>query len=223
MRMILEGQEMGLSLTRGKINYMNIYFACASEDIRNHLQEYKLITKIIIDLGHNIPENWLERIDIKGPDINTNEAKKKELLRKEGIESVKTADLLVAEISQQSVGVGYQIATAMDNKIPVLCLITDEINGGKPSQIIESSNSPLVTIREYKKSNVREIIKDYFRRFSNKSLIKFNFIITPEIDKYLNWKSRNGKLSKSEILRKLIMDHIIVNDLEYKDQNEGGH
>ncbi len=195
---------------------MTVYFACSSGQLLANGATYKLIVKTIIDLGHTIPENWVMKVE-SGEVIKDEEIKKDELYQ-EGIEAVKMADLLVAEISIQSVGVGYQIATAMQAKIPVLCLLSEEFGLGEPSQIIQASNSPLITIRHYKKANIRTVLEKYFREFRKKSLMKFNFIITPEIENYLNWKSRNGKLSKSEILRSLIKEKIIIPDKEYYER-----
>jgi hypothetical protein len=181
------------------------------------LDRYLPITKAIQELGHEIPEDWLSRVK-RLESVRNNEPlnfEGIERLRREGLRAIETTDLLIAEVSLSSVGVGYQIAKALELKKPVLCLYTPELTQEMPSQIIMSESSALLTVKKYNLDNIKKVLSGYFKNFRKGNLLKFNFIISPEIMRYLDWKSRNGKLSKSEILRELVTEKVISSDEEY--------
>jgi len=62
------------------------------------------------------------------------------------MEWVKNADAIIAEVSNPSLGVGYEIAKAEEWGKPVLCLFRP-IDGRKLSAMV--AGSPTVTVVEY--------------------------------------------------------------------------
>lgn len=194
---------------------MNVYFACSSSHLEPHLPEYQNITRLIKSHGHRIPHDWLGHVTKRSLTEIQDVSIKRQQLREEGIEALKAVDVMVAEVSFPSLGVGYQIGKALNNKKPVLCLYSEEFGQKGISQVIDSSSSPLLTTKVYSQKNLDKILIDFFKHAKKRNLIKFNFIITPEIEEYLNWVSENGKWSKSEVLREKVNQNIISKDLEY--------
>lgn len=126
----------------GRMKYMKIYFAGSIRGGRddqgtylkiiNHLKKYgEVLTENIgsqklSDLGESIPEEDIYRRDIT-------------LLEK--------ADVLVAEASRPSLGVGYEIAKAEESGKRILCLCRKPENGRKISAMIKGNKN--LVLKEY--------------------------------------------------------------------------
>lgn len=188
---------------------MNVYFACSSAELDKHRDDYSIITGSVYKHGHKIVEDWIKI-------ATRNRENSKESILKTGIQAIKKSDVLIAEISLPSSSVGYQIALALSEKKPVLCLYSNEFGVKKPPSVIEANNSPLLTICEYSRKTVDTIISRFLTARIGRKLIKFNFIITSEINEYLEWASKDGKFSKSDILRDKVTSKIISSDKEYQ-------
>lgn len=72
---------------------------------------------------------------------------------------LKESDVVVAEVTTPSLGVGYEIAMAETLKKPVLCLYRPQ-PGKKLSSMV--AGSPTVTVREYNQvSDVKKIFEEF--------------------------------------------------------------
>lgn len=128
---------------------MNIYFACSITGGREFESVYQEIVATLIKDGHAIPTAHLaksealenERIlmphDVYERDINW----------------IKNCDVLIAEVSVPSHGVGYEIGFALNMGKPVLCLHQKE---RKVSKMITGNPDHALTVLAY--SNVEEAI-----------------------------------------------------------------
>ena len=185
---------------------MNVYISCSSTDLEKHIDSYARIREEVLRLGHKIPADWLGRI------LNKQKISRKirplPSIKEEGIKAIERSDCLIADISIASSSVGYQIAYALSKKIPTLCLYLEKFENGKLPQIIMATNSLLLKTASYSNKSLRSLIKNFFKDFPSETLIKFNFIITPEIDEYLNWGSKEFRVSKSEFLREKVVQMI---------------
>ncbi len=74
-------------------------------------------------------------------------------------EELKSTDILIAEVTTPSLGVGYEIASAEHLKIPILCLYRSG-SDRKLSNMI--AGSPHVTVREYQTiEDVPRILEEF--------------------------------------------------------------
>ena len=191
---------------------MNIYFACSSSEVERHKSTYLQIAHAINKAGHKISIDWLSKA-LKDKGENPEE---RVTILKEGIEAIKISDALIAEVSLPSSSVGYKIALAVSLKKLVLCLYSEEFGEKKPPQVIEANNSSYLYVKKYSNKNLEQIISTFLKSVTKKRSSKFNFIATPEINRYLDWLSNQGKTSKSEVLREKIMSLVISQDKEYQ-------
>lgn len=96
---------------------MNIYFSCSITGGRNDQKIYQTITNLLLLSGHIVPtahladSNIYELEDILSP----------EQTFERDCQWVKECDVLVAEASTPSHGVGFEIALALSLGKPVLC------------------------------------------------------------------------------------------------------
>ena len=147
-------------------------------------------------------------------EIRGNNKQKSPSLKEEGIRQLIRGDCLIADVSLPSASVGYQVGYASSRNIPVLCLYSSEFGQKKPPQIIGVSDLSKLKIKEYSKKSVKKTVADFLNSIP-KELIKFNFIITPEIQSYIDWGAKRNNISKSEFLREKVIQ-LISKDKEYK-------
>ena len=201
----------------GTIDGVKVYFACSSLNLKDSISSYLSVVKYIKKLQHRIPNDWLSRVkrEYKKGIVDKEEDRVK--LQEEGIRAVENCDVLIAEVSYPSGSVGFQIALALSLKKQVLCLYSTEFGEKSPPQIIKARDSANIHIFSYDKKNLLEILEQFFKKYKGRKYIKFNFIISSEIEDYLNWISRNGELSKSRILRKKVIEDIVKKDKKYHE------
>jgi 2'-deoxynucleoside 5'-phosphate N-hydrolase len=85
------------------------------------------------------------------------------------IKWIEGSDLMIAEISGPSLGVGFEIAYALFKKgIPVLALASSDVN--KLSAMITGCSSDLLTVKRYNNvEDMHSIISEYFKDTEDKS------------------------------------------------------
>ena len=121
---------------------MKIYFACSITGGREYEKNYQAITRFLLDRGFEVPTAHLaesnilevEQIVIPG-DVYARD-----------VDWILSSDMLIAEVSVPSHGVGYEIGFALNAGKPVLCL---HDAGRKVSKMITGNPHPLLKVRAY--------------------------------------------------------------------------
>jgi nucleoside 2-deoxyribosyltransferase len=126
---------------------MKIYFACSITGGRQYEKTYQALTKFLLDEGHEVPtahlaqSNILDLERVAGPaDVYTRD-----------VNWIQESDILLAEVSVPSHGVGYEIGYALGLKKPVLCIHdADRV----VSKMITGNPDPLLYVAAY--ANIEE-------------------------------------------------------------------
>jgi len=121
---------------------MNIYFACSITGGREFEAGYQKIVAALTADGHEIPTSHLVQSDVME---NERKLTPQEVYERD-INWIKNCDVLIAEVSVPSHGVGYEIGFALNIGKPVLCLYQKERRVSK--MIIGNKNSAL-NVQEY--------------------------------------------------------------------------
>ena len=97
---------------------MKIYFACSITGGRDYEKNYQALIRYLLDAGHEVPTAHFAESNILENDaiLSPNNVYARDL------HWILTSDILIAEISVPSHGVGYEIGYALAAKKPVLCL-----------------------------------------------------------------------------------------------------
>ncbi len=137
---------------------MNIYFACSITGGREFEAEYGKIVAALLADGHEIPTSHLARLDVIK---NEHKLTPKDVYERD-INWINNCDMLIAEVSVPSHGVGYEIGcpgTARQGRCalnigkPVLCLYQKD---RKISKMITGNSDPKLNIQEY--THIKEAI-----------------------------------------------------------------
>ncbi len=121
---------------------MNIYFACSITGGRDFEAVYQVITRALAEDHHQVPTAHLAE-----PGVLSAEA----ILDPQEVYArdtrwIRESDLLVAEISVPSHGVGYEIGYALGLGKPVLALYQQ---GRKVSKMISGNPDPSLSVKCY--------------------------------------------------------------------------
>jgi len=137
---------------------MNIYFACSITGGRELEPTYQQIVAGLMADGHEIPTSHLARADAMENERGLSPIH----VYERDVDWIRNCDVLLAEVSVPSHGVGYEIGFALNLGKPVLCLYQ---NGRKVSKMITGNRDANITIYEY--SNMGDAL-EHIREFLSK-------------------------------------------------------
>lgn len=123
--------------------------------------------------------------------------------------AIKNSDVVVAEITYPSTGVGLQLALAAQYKVPVLALQADWVEVAP--QFAEGASGDEFRIVKYNQTNLEKVLKENLMTLGKERFVKFNFISTPEINAELDRVSEAQGISRSSLLRQIIRDYLSRN------------
>ncbi|VDI47282.1 putative 2'-deoxynucleoside 5'-phosphate N-hydrolase 1 isoform X1 [Mytilus galloprovincialis] len=139
---------------------MKIYF-CGS--IQGGRQDAELYATIIDELKSKYGEVLTEFVG--SPTVEQDEI---ELGSKEVhqlcLTKLKSADVLIAEVTQPSLGVGYEIGRAVGMDKKILCLFRPNSGRKLSSMIAGLHDSHNVTVKNYDGQDFKDILKVFFTK-----------------------------------------------------------
>lgn len=141
---------------------MIVYCAGAIKGDTAYQKSYKEIIQFLGSLNHTALAELSGEFNFSVP-LND-----KQIYARD-IKWLNSSELVIAEISGPSLGVGFEIAYAIfQKKIPVLALVYSEVN--KISAMITGCNSQLLTVKRYENiEDMRNIISNYLKKWEQKS------------------------------------------------------
>ncbi|MBN1168549.1 hypothetical protein JXA63_01525 [Candidatus Woesebacteria bacterium] len=193
---------------------MKVFFTCSTRSIDKNAQYYREIRDQIIAQGHSIDRDWIDyAINVAHRDIPDipSPARYKDVMS-----AILIADVVIVDTSIKSMSIGHQITYALQKEKPVLVLRHKNKNKELEKLFIEGSESEKLSVNEYKNlSEIKKILSNFFSKFDDKPVKRFNLALTISEDNYINWASFNYKKSKTEVIQESI-DKIAEKDISYK-------
>lgn len=122
---------------------MRIYFSASISGGRKYLDFYKTIVAYLKTQGHQV---LTEHIVIDNIFDFENQLSPQEIFERD-IQWLDDCDLVVAEVSTPSLGVGYEVCYALEHGIPTLCLYQPDIF---VSRMILGNTSPAIILSQYR-------------------------------------------------------------------------
>ncbi len=121
---------------------MKIYFACSITGGREYEKKYQAITQFLLDGGHEVPTAHLAESNI----LDRERAVIPRDVYARDVNWILSSDILLAEVSVPSHGVGYEIGYALNAGKYVMCL---HHKSRAVSKMITGNPHPLLTINAY--------------------------------------------------------------------------
>lgn len=121
---------------------MNIYFACSITGGREFESVYQVITRALAEDSHEVPTAHLAEPGVVSLEavIDPGEVYTRDTTW------IRASDVLIAEVSAPSHGVGYEIGYALGLGKPVLAL---HQQGRRVSKMISGNPDPNLAVRAY--------------------------------------------------------------------------
>jgi hypothetical protein len=183
---------------------MKILFSLPLELDEKQQAFVKEASKHLKKSGHNISDT---KLDIKNQGKSFSKHDK----------SLKDCDALIADISFIDSKVGYEIARAVDERKVIIIMSNDNISEHITLPVLYT-NSKQIVIQEYSDNTVVNDIDKAISIAQSKMDSKFILIISAEMDRYLNWASKEKRIHKAQIVR-TALEEMIKKDREYSKYN----
>jgi hypothetical protein len=204
---------------------MKVCFACSTSELAARKGTYRKICLLIKEMGHTLTRDWLEEA-IQIIEKNAVSTLDREEVYSKVLGSILAADVMVIEGTVASFSVGHQVTLALSKNKPTLFLVQKKQTGKKnvvpKNSFLAGITSPLLTVAEYDDSTLPDILNDFLNNNGGRPIVKFNIVLTKEIENYLNWASFTYKINKSEFIRNLILRYMRDEDTQYKKYNNNG-
>jgi nucleoside 2-deoxyribosyltransferase len=114
---------------------MNIYFACSITGGRQDEAVYTTLVTALLEDGHTVPTARLASPEVMEQEGRLSPAE----VYARDVAWIEACDVLIAEISTPSHGVGYEIGYALSQGKPVLCCYRQ---GRRISKMISGNDDP---------------------------------------------------------------------------------
>jgi 2'-deoxynucleoside 5'-phosphate N-hydrolase len=121
---------------------MIIYFCGSIAGGRKYLETYTKMVRHLQSNGHVVPTEHIIEPNVLDKESQLTAAQ----IYERDVEWLRGADAVIAEISNPSLGVGYEISYALQCKKPVLALYAKTLF---VSRMITGNNDPLLRVCEY--------------------------------------------------------------------------
>jgi nucleoside 2-deoxyribosyltransferase len=122
---------------------MNVYFSCSLTGGREDQPVYAALVNAMQAQGHQVLTAHLASQEVMEEEAVVDPA----TVYQRDISWVETCDVVVAEVSTPSHGVGYEIAHALDRGKPVLCC---HRAGARVRKMLTGNNTPGLRVSAYR-------------------------------------------------------------------------
>ena len=189
---------------------MRIYFTASVRGKKEFGENYVEIVKVLNKMGHKVFAEHI--LDDNLPEIShlSKEDAKKNYHRI--LTEMKKAEVVVAEVSKQSLSVGHELTEAMLLNKPLIVLYFGDAKPG----LLFGSNYDKMQIAKYSLENIKQMLENLVETASKHVDVRFNFFVSPKILNYLDWIAQKRMIPRSVFLRNLI-EKEMKKDKEFKE------
>ena len=182
-------------------NSMRIYISVATQNIKENLTSADKIHTLVQKYGHTHTASWnvafYEGQQNFPEERNSDLRVKNEILR---------SDLMIAEISIPSFGVGYFVCLAQMYQVPVVCLYHSKYKDNV-SAFLKTFSANNFLVLEYDDSNLEQVFCTAVEKSTPKK-VRFNFNLRQKSYRYLNVLAKEGHKTKTKVINDIIIEKV---------------
>jgi len=131
--------------------------------------------------------------------------------------SIKECEIFIADITDGSSDVGFEIALALAEKKPVLALRhKTDMRTVSYGSIASEAHKDIKYVEYETVEDITKIVDEFLEEAKNKIDTKFILIIPSEIDKYLSWASDYRRMHKAQVVRDAL-DGVMKKDKDWRE------
>ncbi|MFH2118308.1 MAG: hypothetical protein ABII10_01065 [Candidatus Paceibacterota bacterium] len=177
---------------------MKVIFIASPYNKKSHQFNYLAIIDLLESLGNQVFHHYLTELELQQVIASQTENNH---FHNQILQTLKTADLVVAEVTSSSTAVGYFLSEALNKQKPVLALTTQR---EPPLTTFLEADQNLVVYHYSKIRELEQKLPFLLAQLETKKHKRFNLFLTHQLDQYLTDASQKIDLSKSEYLRRLL-------------------
>lgn len=190
---------------------MKIYFTGSLHNKDIDKEIYAKIVDLLGASGHDVRADHI--LKTEQVDLDLQSASERSIYYEKLNKWISAADLVVGEVSYPStINIGHEISLALDKGKPVLALYQK----GRAPGVLQGIKSERFMLVEYTQPELKKTLEYGLEEAFNQVDVRFNFFISPQIGRYLDWVSQKKRIPRAVYLRKLIEEEMTSND-EYKE------
>jgi hypothetical protein len=129
--------------------------------------------------------------------------------------SIRDTDILLVETTGTDLKVGYDISKALNEKKIVIAL-ENEGSRGNTFNYVSDLDAKNLIVKKYNNKNIEESLDKAMDNAKKLMDTKFILIISPEIDRYLDWASQTKRMHKAQLVRNSI-ESAMKKDKDYRN------
>lgn len=195
---------------------MQVYINSSSKGVEQKSEILKKIVSTVEGSKHTLSLKWIKEA-ISHKHSKKVEDKSSSEVFQENLAALSKSDACIFDISIISWGVVYQATIAVSKEIPTLCVYKEKSDIKYLSHMLTGLKSKYLFLKSYGNGDDLDgLVTNFLSEVEESRLVKFNFIATREIKKYIGWAAKRKGVSHSEFLRDAIKENIISKDREYK-------
>lgn len=177
-----------------------IFFTASSDVSRDKKQRYQKIISILEKWGFKVSQTVFCKKEFSLPSGGIDYGQIYESV----IREINNSDLFIADISDPSGGVGYQVYHAFYQKKPIIVLFLENAQSN-PSMVIRGIKSKrLVTLRYKNLEDLETKLLPLIQKAKNQLKVRFHLVIDNKEYSFIDTMANSLSISKTEYLKKLI-------------------
>lgn len=177
---------------------MKIFFNASLTGKKLYLSNYLAIINQLKNLGHTIISAPVKTSELtKASQMSQQQA---ERYYEDLMKSIAAADVNVFEVSYPSTGIGHEIAVSLHKGKPVIALYVK----GKNPYIFDTVIDEKLQVLEYQINELDTLLEDAIEYATTQQDARFNFFVSPEIQRYLDWVAKYRRTPRAVYLRELL-------------------
>jgi len=185
---------------------MKIYFTGSLHNKDIDKEVYAKIVHLLEADGHEVRADHI--LKTKQGELDAQSASERSIYYEKLNKWISNADLVVGEVSYPStINIGHEISLALDKGKPVLALYQK----GRSPGVLQGIKSDRFMLVEYTLPELKRTLDYGLEEALNQVDVRFNFFISPQIGRYLDWVSQKKRIPRAVYLRKLIEEEMNSN------------
>lgn len=181
------------------------YFSFSTQHITEHKDSYRRVLDLLKADGLTIVRNWLDSALKRASSGKEQESRAP--MYKEIMDSIRTSDICIFDVTVKSMGIGQQITYAIERGKPVL--VVSSVNADIPLDmlLISGSRSGLLELAEYKNlEQLEKIVKRFIKKRATGSHVRFNLNMESYLFDFIEKKALKERITKTDAIKLAIQE-----------------
>lgn len=190
---------------------MKVFFSASISGRDSFEENYKAITNDLKDRGYKVQSDHVLGVDKKKLS-DVSDKYRIDYYRKL-VKWISESDLIVAEVTQPSISIGHEVSLALEKGKNVIALSSTT----RGPAIFLAMKSDKLQMIKYNLVDLHSVLDKAINKARSNTDIRFNFFVSPQINDYLDWISREKRVPRAVYLRELLEKEIVKNK-EYQEE-----